>query len=368
MVFLLQFSYMEFLKNLPTLTPMLVLKIIGIGVAGILLLAFAFQLIGSSFGALTGPMRGTMGMVAPGYGGGVAYDMAVSPDYYDGGYGSKAGYAVSESAMMPQLSARNSMPYPIPPQGTTGNDAEEFEVTQYSADIETRHLDDTCASIQALKARADVIFENANTYERGCNFTFKVERESVEDVLAVIKELAPKDLSEDIYTIKNQVDDFTSETEVLQKKRASIDQTLTSALAAYDEITRLATQTQNADALAKIIDSKIGIIERLTQERININEQLDRLARAKADQLDGLDYTRFNVNVYENKFVDGERLKDSWKQALREFVGNVNKVLQDLTVGLVLLLLLIAQWVLYAAIVLVVAKYGWKFGKYIWFR
>ncbi len=360
---------MEFLKNLPTLTPVLVLKIIGIGVAGVLLIAFAFQLIGSSFGALAGQMRGTMGMVAPGYGGGVGYDsVTVSSDYYDGGYGTKAGYAVSESASMPQLSARNSMPYPMPPQGTTGNNAEEFEVAQYNATIETRRLDDTCASVQALKERKDVIFENANTYDRGCNFTFKVERKSVEDVLAVIKKLNPKDLSENIYTIKAQIDDFTSEVDVLTKKRTSIDQTLTSALAAYDEITRLATNTQNADALAKIIDSKIGIIERLTQERININEQLDRLARAKADQLDGLDYTRFNINVYENKFVDGEQLKDSWKQALRDFVGNVNKVLQDLTVNLALLLLLIAQWVLYAAIVLVVAKYGWKFGKYIWFR
>lgn len=360
---------MEFLKNLPAITPVLVVKIIGIGVVGVLLVAFAFQLIGSSFGALSGQVRGTMGMVAPGYGGGVGYDsVADSSDYYDGGYGTKAGYAVAPS--MPELSARNaaSMPYPMPPQGTTGNTAEQFEVAQYNATIETRRLDETCASVQNLKERSDVIFENANTYDRGCNFTFKVEKKSVEDVLDSIKKLNPKDLAENIYTIKNQVDDFTSEVEVLTKKRASIDQTLSSALNAYDEITRLATNTQNADALAKIIDSKIGIIERLTQERININEQLDRLARAKADQLDGLDYTRFNINVYENKFVDGQQLKDSWKQALRDFVANVNKVLQDLTVNLVLLLLLIAQWVLYAAIILVVAKYGWKFGKNIWFR
>lgn len=358
---------MEFLKNLPTLTPVLVLKLIGIGVAAILLLAFAFQLIGSSFGALTGQMRGTMGMVAPGYGGGVAYDVAVSSDYYDGGYGSKGAYAVSEQSV-PQLSARNSMPYPMSPQGTTGDTAEEFEVAQYNANIETRNLDETCGAVQALKARADVIFENANTYDRGCGFTFKVEKKSVEDVLAIIKALDVKELSENIYTIKAQIDDFTSETEVLQKKRASIDQTLTNALTAYDEITRLATNTQNADALAKIIDSKIGIIERLTQERININEQLDRLARAKADQLDGLDYTRFNVNVYENKFVDGERLKDSWKNAVRATIEEVNVILQEATFGLLALLFLIAQWLLYAAIALVIAKYAWKFGKYIWFR
>lgn len=358
---------MEFLKNLPVITPVLVLKLIGIGVAAILLLSFAFQLIGSSFSAITGQVRGTIGMVAPGYGGGVAYDMVVSSDYYDSGYGTKAGYAVSEQSV-PQLSARNSMPYPMPPQGTTGNNAEEFEVAQYNATIETRNLDKTCGSIQELKARKDVIFENANTYERGCNFIFKVEKKSVEDVLAVIQQLNPKDLAENIYTIKAQIDDFTSEVDVLTKKRASIDQTLTSALAAYDEITRLATNTQNADALAKIIDSKIGIIERLTQERIQINEQLDRLARAEADQLDGLDYTRFNINVYENKFVDGERLKDSWKNAVRATIEEVNVILQEATFGLLALLFLIAQWLLYAAIALVIAKYAWKFGKYIWFR
>jgi hypothetical protein len=156
--------------------------------------------------------------------------------------------------------------------------------------------------------------------------------------------------------------------EVLQKKRASIDATLASALNAYDEVTRLATNSQNADALAKIIDSRIGIIERLTQERININEQLDRLARAKADQLDRLDYTYFSVSVQENKYIDGESLKDSWKQTLRDFVTQVNKVIQDVTVNLILLLFFIVQWALYAAIVLVVVKYGWKFGKHIWFR
>lgn len=364
---------MEFFKNLPAITPMLVAKMIVIGVAAVLLLSFAFQLIGTSFRSLSGPIGGTMGMIVPGYGlpgqgGGVSYDMAVSSDYYDGGYGTKAGYAVSESASMPQLSSRNVAIYPMPPQGTTGNDAEEFEVTQYNATIETRNLDETCGSVQALKSRTDVIFENANTYDDGCSFTFKVEKKSVEEVLAIIEALDPKGVSENIYTIKNQIDDFTSEVDVLTKKRASIDQTLTNALAAYDEITRLATQTQNADALAKIVDSKIGIIERLTQERININEQLDRLARAKADQLDGLDYTRFGVNVFENKFVDGENMKEGWGNALRATINEVNTILQEATLGLIALLFLIAQWLLYAAIVLVVAKYGWKFAKDIWSR
>ena len=349
---------MEFLKKM-NLNPLLLAKLVGIGIVGILLLIFAFNLIAASFGPLMN--RGFTSAIAPsampveysGYGGGgVAYDSNATKEM---------------DLSMAQLSARNvASTRPPSVHGTTGKTAEQFEVTQYNASIETRHLSDTCNNVLSLKARTDVIFENANTYEHGCSYTFKVEHASVEAVLALIKKLNPKELTENTYTIKSQIEDYTNQIQILEKKRASIEATLISALSAYDGITALATRTENANALAQIIDSRIGIIERLTQERININEQLDNLARAKADQLDRLDYTYFGVNVYENKFVDGQQLKDSWKAAIQDFVRNVNKVVQDLTINLILLLLFIAQWLLYAAIVLVVAKYSWKFATYIW--
>lgn len=302
-----------------------------------------------------------------GYGGGVSYDMAVASDYYDGGYGSK-GALMAPS--MPSLSARNvagTMPYPMP-GGVPGEEAEAYEVTQYNASIETRRLEDTCATIAGLKSRADVIFEHANAGDRNCSYTFKVKHASVQEILAFIKKLDPKDLSENTSTIKRQIDDFTNEVDVLEKKRASIDETLKSAINAYNEVTVLATRSQNADALAKIIDSKIQIIERLTQERININEQLDRLSRAKADQLDRLDYTYFYVNVFENKFIDWENMRDSWKASVQQFFYQLNKVLQDLTLNLILLALFVVQWLIYAVIALFVAKYGWKFAKNVWNR
>jgi hypothetical protein len=120
--------------------------------------------------------------------------------------------------------------------------------------------------------------------------------------------------------------------------------------------------------LAKIIDSKIGIIERLTQERININAELERLDRSKSEQLDRLDYTYFNVNVIENKFVDIQNLKDSWSTAVKSFVNDINKVLQDISINLVTLLFLALQYILYIFIILIIAKYGWKLVKYIWKR
>lgn len=372
------FNISEIITNLRE-KPLHAFKIAIIVVAGLVVLAFALQLIGSSFHSLTRDAMGgpagfvTSGVSMGGYG------------YGGGGYAEEAAYDMVAPSMAPmppsddyyeqgnvKLSARNvagSVSYPAPqPSGVPGDDAEEYEVKQYSATIETRHLTDTCESVSALKARGDVVFENAHTSDTSCSFSFKVKIASVEEVLGIIKALDPKDMSEQAYTIKQQIEDFTSETEVLQKKRASIDETLQSALSAYNDVTRLATQSQNADALAKVINSKISIIERLTQERININEQLDRLSRAKEKQLDQLEYTYFYVNVYERKFFDGEGIVDSWKNALQSFVYDLNRVVQGATLQFILLLALIVQWALYALVALFVIKYGWKLGKHIWYR
>jgi chromosome segregation ATPase len=154
--------------------------------------------------------------------------------------------------------------------------------------------------------------------------------------------------------------------EILNRKKASIESTLEDAIKSYDEISRVATQARDAQSLANIIDSKIRIIEKLSQERININEQLDRLGRQKAEQLDRLEYTYFHVYVYENKFMDAEMLKDSWKNEIKNFVAEINKIAQDSSIGLVALIFKIIQVALYLLIITITLKLGWKAAKIIW--
>lgn len=291
---------------------------------------------------------------------------SVSPSYGGGMKGYAESSASYDNRMPMELSVRNVMPILPPRPGTTGNDAEAYEVTDYNASIETRNSEKTCAEIKELKALAYVIFENASESEHYCSYTFKVEHARAAEVLASVKALGPKDITENTNTIKQQIEDFTSQTTILQKKRDAIDKTLEGAIRSYDEITALATRTQNAEALAKIIDSKIGIIERLTQERININEQLDQLSRAKADQLDRLKYTYFSVNAYENKFFDGEAIKDSWKLAVQEFIRTTNTIIQSITIGLAGFLLWLLPILVYALFALLIAKYGWRGALYLW--
>ena len=328
--------------------PSNILKVIALVFVGVIVLTFAVRMFGTSLKSLNS---------------GSALSAKVSGDAYsvrDSAYG--IGGNVSG------LSQRNVMPEAGEETMTSGNDAEAFEVTQYNAFIETRKLKDTCTKISDLKAQNEIIFENANEYEHGCAYTFKVEKEKTNGILELVQGLHPRDLSENTYTIKQVVEDYTGQLEILQKKQETIEKTLSEAITAYDEITQVARRSQNADALASIVDSKVRTLERLTQERINISAQIDRLSRAKAEQLDRLKYTYFYVNVSEIQYVDGNQVKDSWRIAVQNFVRDINEVAQDITVGLIALIFVILQYVLYLFLLLFVAKYFWKVAKALWKR
>jgi hypothetical protein len=347
----------EFFKKLD-LTPIKILKIVGLVFVVIVILAVGFRLVGSSISSVFNK-NGFDQSVTQGLG---AYNT-------DGNYFGEEEMAYDSVSLSTRNVNPSTVPSPKPPrdgEGTVGGDAEDFEITQYNASIKTRSLEKMCGNITDLKSLEYVIFENADEHDRGCNYTFKVEQKHVPEILAIIEDLDPKNLSENTRTIKRTIDDFTSETDILEKKLSTISETLEDAVRAYDSITVVATRNQDADALAKIIDSKIGVIERLTRERINITAQLERLSRSKSEQLDRLDYTYFYVNIFENKFIDSEDLKDSWKAAIKSSIRDINRAIQDVTVNLIALLFVVFQYVLYLLILLVVVKYGWRMVNYIW--
>ena len=324
------------------LTPRRVLTVAGIVLVALVVISLSFRLVSD----LLGSYRMRTG----------SSELSAPSAMYQKSYG-----GVATDAAMPELSARNI-------GGTPGDGAEQFEATDYSASIETRNLSDVCSQIAGWKKFDYVVFENANEGERNCSFTFKVKRDRVTEILDGLTKLNPRELTENTQTIKATLDDFTSETEILTKKLAVVEDTLQKATTAYDELTALATRAQNVDSLTKIIDSKLNTIERLTQDRINISAQLERLSRGKATQLDRLEYTYFYVSVTENKLIDGQSLGDSWRNAMQGFFHNLNRIAQDLTINLVVLLIFIAQYVVYFFIILIVAKYVWRATKYLWRR
>ncbi|MBU4480379.1 hypothetical protein KKG48_02980 [Patescibacteria group bacterium] len=320
-----------------------IFRVLGMGILGIIFVTIAIWLIGFAFRtAFSG-------------GGNTYYDEYATPQ------SSKGISSVSDS-----LSIRNLVPE-MDMGGSVGiYNEEDFEVTEYSSSIKTRNLDETCSKIEDLKSLDYVVFENSNKNDRNCSYFFKVKNEKSDEVLGVIKDLKPETLQTNKYTLKNVIDDYTNEIDILSKKLESVERTLTEAQTAYDQITVLATKNQDVESLAKIIDSKIQLIERLTKERMDTKEAIDRLNRSKGEQIDRVDFTFFSVSIYDVIIFDYKQIKDSWVSELRQFVDEFNSVIQNVTVGLATYLLRLIQIIIYLFIALLVIKYGWRLIKIIW--
>lgn len=323
-----------------------ILKIIGVVFAGAVVLAIAASLFSFSIRTIfnSGYNR--------------SYDQAMS--YGKGG----AFDALEEASFAPSM--MNSRMVVPTPEFSTGTDAEDFEIKTFNASVRTRKLEKTCGIISDLKVREDVIFENANENENGCNYRFKVAKEKEAEILAIVESLKPEDLNTNIHTIKGSVDATDKQLEILENKLASVEETLESAQDQYDELTELATRKQDVESLATIIDSKLNLIERLTNQRISIKEQIDRYKNNKEEQLDGLEFSFFNVSIFEDLIWDWKQIKDEWRWQIKELVNNFNEVVQSVTVGLVSFLMRVFQAAVYFFLALFILKGAWMGTKRVW--
>lgn len=328
--------------------PLPVLKFAAIAMVVIFVAIFALSLLGSLNSARSKPSTSLYG--APSMGG-----------IFDAGGGMmEGGYAQSDSTMMP--GAYRPSPSTPPP----GTKAELYEVSDYRASIEKREKASACAAIAGLKPLSYVIFNSAIERSASCDYTFKVEKSHTEEVLAVIRGLAPKDLSEDTRTIQSQIDAISNQAETLAKQLAAIDDSLEQVTSDFDSVSTLARKQGDADALSRAIKYKLDLIKQLSQERQYVSTSLDQLARAKADSLDRLSYSFFSVSVYENRFVDWKAIGDSWKREAQRMIARINASLQHASTGVVSFLFWLAPLLLYALILFFLVKYGIRIGKYLW--
>ncbi|MFH0845947.1 MAG: hypothetical protein V1851_00920 [Patescibacteria group bacterium] len=335
----------NFLKNLDFKT---VLKFGGIGVFVLLVLGLLLSL--SSFA-----VRTAMNIVPSYRNESVSFSVAGDSAQF---YGKGGGELV--------LSSRNVATPDYGNGYTAGSDLEDFEATEYSAYIRTGRFKTVCGEIESWKNKSYVIFESSNRDDNYCSYFFKVVKKNSKEILDAVKKLNPENLNVNTETIKKQIDDFTSEEEILTNRLEQVENTLEEAQEAYDDLTSLATRSQDVESLAKIINDKIILIEKLTNERLNTKNNLDRLSRAKADQLERLDYDVYSVSVSREVIVDLDTIKNSWINELQNFVRNFNEMLQGLTVKLLSFALILLQVAIYLIIALFIGKYGWRFVKFVW--
>lgn len=353
-----------------------VAKIAGLALGGLVVLAVASGVLGAVFrfatyggGHMMGMGGGMPGLVSEiGYDGSYAYD--------DARYGSMPSMDYGRAALFEEakVSAQNYiMPTPPMPIVNGSRNAEKYERTGYSAQFETRHLDKTCDAIEELKPLEYVLFDTANRGERSCWYSFRVESDHADEVLATIEELGPTDLSVDVQTVAQSIEDSTDRIAALTRQRTTIEATLVAAERAYDDAIR-AVRASEVGGLGTLVSDKLATVERLTNAKLSLDEQIRALEAGKGSVVDETAYAHFGVSVSRIIVVDWRELGASWRHALQNAIYEASSALSSILFA-VPVLILKAAWffvlalaalfglVLFARIAQMITLRIWHWGR-----
>jgi hypothetical protein len=319
-------------------------KIFGVFIIGVVGLAIVAGIVSFAFRTIASPLSNNNG----GYGGGGIME-------------SRMDFASSKG-----MGFSNILPPIIDDGEIVDTDAEDYEVHSYNASYRTSDKTETCGTIAGLKSRKEIVFESSNESDRSCNYRFQVENKNVNEVLKILEDLDPEDLNSSIYTIQRSVERTSDQLTILMQKLEQTEETLSEAQKAYEELMALATRSRDVENLTQLITLKINAIEQLAQKRISTNQQIEQVQRSRAEQLRRIANTEFNVNVYEERFVDWQNIANDWKQEIRNFVDNLNGLTQFVSVKLVSFVLYSAAAMLYIAIAFGFLKVLWIVGKKVW--
>ena len=169
-----------------------------------------------------------------------------------------------------------------------------------------------------------------------------------------------------IQSTKKTIELYDKQLEILEKKLKSLEDSLERAQSDYDEASKMAARNQDVESLATIINDKLKMIRDYTNDIIQTKGQIDNYKQNKADQIDRLKYSFFNINVYKDLIFDWKEIKDSWKWELKELVQNFNEMLQGISVNLLTYAIRFVQVAIYFFISLFLLKFTWIATKRIW--
>ncbi len=279
----------------------------------------------------------------------------------------------SSSMAMPTLSygsfessARDNFTISYGGSAVPSEKAELFEMTSYSATIETGDVDQDCKVIENLKADDSIIFLSANKGKTSCSFSFKVKKSSAQKALDAIKSLDPEQFNESTHTVEDVLTNYDRRKEILEDKLTTVNAILADAVSSYEAVSKLAVQTGSVTNLRQAINDKIDIVERLTQKKLSIEQELASISNSSSSDRDETTYAQFSVSIYKSAYIDGEALANSWKNETKRLVNEMNYALQGVTIGFLMILMVAFKYILYFMVAVIIIKYLKKFIVSIW--
>lgn len=322
------------------------------GIVGLIVVLFALSVLmavgrqvlpfsfgGSSYGVANYARSAPAPMMAPSYGGMGLSKMALSES---------AGMAQSVSSDM----AMPQMPYEMPSVNGSRN-SELYQHTGYSASYETNKVQETCTTIEDLRPLPYVYFDTSSQGERSCAYTFRVDHDHADEVVAKLKALNPKDWSVNAYTVAQNIENYQDRAQELERRLASIDQTLKEAEAAFSKLTIEATQSGRVSDLTAIITERLSTVERLTNEKLSLEDQIHQLSGNSSDQIDETKFAYFTVSVSKWSYIDWQSIKDGWRSKLQSTIWDMNETLAAIVLSIPSFILTLVWYALYIGILII---------------
>jgi hypothetical protein len=325
------------------------LRLVGIIFIGLLGLMLILTIIQSTFQKLqgVGQMNNSMMQFSDKSAGMMTDSVAPSSIEYGGGVDSVNVY--EDSPSMP----------PAPSSAyTSGDDAESYESLSYNVSFKRADIENTCDTIESWKPLTYVVFESTSRNDASCDYRFKVKRDYAEIMISEIEKLKPENFTANTETVKKQLVEYSDRLSILLRKQEILENALESSSQAYSDLKILATEVQD--------------IGRLTEERILLSQEIERLSKNKTELEDTIEYVSFSLQVEKYDVLNLDTIKDAWVYRIRSFLYEGNMMLQNLTLGILSLILQLLMFVVYAGIVLFVVlfvgKHAWRGGREYWKR
>jgi chaperonin cofactor prefoldin len=259
-----------------------------------------------------------------------------------------------------------SIPQPNPATGGAVSQLEAYETTRYDVRARTRAFDELCAALTVLKDRSEINFRQLNTSTNSCTATFYVPDSEAAAVAETLRGYSGVEIARTTNSVTRHRSQLQSQASIVRQQLASVERSLAVAETEFDEIAVFARDSNDAATLATAIREKLSLIDTLTQRKITLTSQLDRLLQQSADLEERLGVAEFQVNASRLFPIYANERAQQWQGAWDELSNTFTDTLIVLSATFGIFLLWLIRVVVYGAVVIVVVRLLWKFVRLIW--
>ncbi len=235
-------------------------------------------------------------------------------------------------------------------------DSSLFEIKNYEIKYKTNETLYLQNKIKELKKKNFVIFDRYDESKQNSQYVIKVKRENFEEVLEFLKELSPVKIHLFVENIKKSIDSTIDREKLLSDKLRKIEVILNDAIESYSSLLKLAKEQNNIESLTKLIDLKINTLNKLSNEKNAILEQINYIKKNRKELFDKVNFVIFRISIEEFLYLDIIELKNSWQYEVKNLVSTLNNLAQNLSVKFLIFVVNVIKFMVYFIFVLLLLK------------